>query len=162
MKLPIAGGGGPTVPTRSPTHLEIDFHKLAGLGMDVEDIGADGPVTPAAMIELAADRGKPVSHYYAAAALASDVEQAREHPVALVFCAGKCQSWGALDCIDRAADRWEARRDRKQPLFDIVAVKCFDRCNEAAVCEVRTPDGTAVLTRATPAMIDDALSTALP
>lgn len=162
MKLPIAGGGGPQVPSRSATHLDIEFHKLAALGMEVEEIGADGPVTPQAMIDLAAERGKQVSHYYAAAALASDVELASEHPVQLVFCAGKCQSWGALDCIDRAADRWEARKDKKQPLFDILSKKCLDRCADAAVCEVRTPDGTAVLTRATPAAIDEALATALP
>jgi hypothetical protein len=162
MKLPIAGGGGPNVPSRSATHLEIEFAKLARLGMDVEEIAGDGPLDVAAMTELAADNGKLVSHYYAAAALASDVELSSQRPVQLVFCAGKCQSWGALDCLDHAADRWEARRDRGQPLFDIVAKKCLDRCADAAVFEVRTPDGTATVTRATPALVDEALATALP
>jgi hypothetical protein len=163
MKLPIAGGGNPKVPSRSATHLEIEFAKLARLGMDVEEIAEDGaPLDVGALIDLAADNGKLVSHYYAGAALASDVALSSERPVQLVFCAGKCQSWGALDCLDRAAERWEARRDKGQPLFDIVARKCLDRCADAAVLEVRTPDGTAVVTRATPDLVDEALATALP
>jgi len=163
MSLPIAGGGA-KVPSRSPTHREIDFNKLAGLGLDVEELAEsqDGaPLAPDALIGLAADRGKPVSHFYAAAALATDVQLAVAEKVQLVFCAGKCQSWGALDCIDRAAERWEARRDRGQPLFDLVTRKCLDRCADAAVCELRTPDGTAVITQATPDKIDEALKAAL-
>jgi len=78
-----------------------------------------------------------------------------------VFCAGKCQSWGALDCIDRAAEIWERRRDGKLPLFDIVSRQCLDRCANAAVFEIRTPDGTAVITMATPDKVEAALEEAL-
>ena len=129
MSLPIAGGGGGGIPTRSPTHRDIEFNKLAPLGNEVED--------------------------------AADVEQIIEHPIQAVFCAGKCQSWGALDCIDRAAEIWEQRRDRKQPLFDIVARQCLDKCANAAVCEIRTPDGTAVITMASPDKVAAALKEAL-
>lgn len=149
------------VPTRSPTHREIPFDRLAGLGLDVEELAEDGPPDPQAMLDLAQDRGKPVSHYYAAAVLATEVELPVSHPVQAVFCAGKCQSWGALDCIDRAAEIWERRRDAGQPLFDLVARPCLDRCASAAVCELRTPDGTAVITEATPDKLAEALAEAL-
>ena len=158
MSLPIAGG---KVPTRSPTHREIEFNKLAALTVEVDDLAEGEPITPAQMIELAQDRGRPVSHYYAAAALGADVELAVEHPVQAVFCAGKCQSWGALDNIDQAAEIWEQRRDKKLPLFDLVTRSCLDRCADAAVCEIRTPDGTAVLTKATPEQVAAALREAM-
>jgi len=160
MSLPIAGGGG-KVPTRSPTHRDIEFSKLASLTVEVEDAAGGEPLTPDQMLDLAQDRGRPVSHYYAAAALGAEVELAVSHPVQAVFCAGKCQSWGALDNLDRAAELWERRRDAKLPLFDIVSRHCLDRCDQAAVCEIRTPDGTAVLTKATPAQVEAALAEAL-
>ena len=162
MSLPIAGGGGGGgIPTRSPTHRDIEFNKLAPLGVEVEDAADGAPIGPEKLLEIAQDRGRPVSHYFAAAVLAADVEQIAEHPIQAVFCAGKCQSWGALDCIDRAAEIWEQRRDGKQPLFDIVARQCLDRCANAAVCEIRTPDGTAVITMANPEKVATALKEAL-
>jgi hypothetical protein len=144
------------VPTRSPTHRDLEFSKLASLGLEVEEAADGAPVAPEVLLELARDRGRPVSHYYAAAALAAEVELAIAHPVQAVFCAGKCQSWGALALIDRAAELWERRRD-----FDLVARACLDRCAQAAVCEIRTPDGTAVLTQATPDQVEAALTEAL-
>jgi len=165
MSLPIVpsgpGPGGRSVPSRSPTHREIEFSKLAGLGMDVEETAAGEPLTIEQILDLAADRGKPASHYYAAAVLAADVELVVREPVQLVFCAGKCQSWGALDCIERAVERWETRRDKGLPRFDVLTRKCLDRCVDAAVCEIRTPDGTAVIVQATPAKVDEAIDTAL-
>jgi hypothetical protein len=158
MKLPIAGGGNPKVPSRSATHLEIEFAKLARLGMDVEEIAEDGaPLDVGALIDLAADNGKLVSHYYAAAALASDVELSSQRPVQLVFCAGKCQSWGALDAIDAAADVWEKRGGG----FAIGVRSCLDKCEDAAVCQIRTPSGTATLVRVKPEDVTQALSEAL-
>ena len=79
------------------------------------------------------------------------------HPIQLVVCAGKCQSWGALDVIDRAAEIWE-----KAPRFDLVTRQCLDRCDQAAVCELRTPDGTVVLTQATADTVAAALAEVLP
>jgi len=161
MSLPIADGGGGGIPTRSPTHRDIDFDKLAPLGLQVEEAADGAPIGVEQLLAVAQDRGRPVSHYYAAATLAAEVEQIVEHPIQAVFCAGKCQSWGALDCIDRAAEIWERRRDGKLPLFDIVSRQCLDRCANAAVFEIRTPDGTAVITMATPDKVEAALEEAL-
>lgn len=151
------------IPSRSPTHREIEFARLAGIGMEVEELAEEqgGPPDVQAMLDLAQERGKPVSHFYAAAVLATDVELPVEHPVQAVFCVGKCQSWGALDCLDRAADLWEKRRDAGAAPFDLVPRQCLDRCAHAAVCEIRTPDGTAVITEATPAKVEAALRDAL-
>ena len=108
------------------------------------------------MRELAEDRGRPVSHYYAGATLGADVEHEVKHPVQLVACVGKCQMYGALDVIDRVAEFHE-----QQPRFDLVTRQCLDRCDEAAVCELRTPDGTVTLTLAKPDGVVAALAEVL-
>jgi len=63
-----------TTPNRSTTHREIDMTRLAGLGLEIEELAEDGPVTPDRVIALAEEQGKPASHYYASVALASDIE----------------------------------------------------------------------------------------
>lgn len=144
-------------PTRSPTHEDVPAATLAKLGLDLDEaVEANGgaPLEHETIAELAGERGKPVSQYYAASVLATDVELAKRHDVTLVFCAGVCQRWGALDCIDRAAERKEAGGR-----FDLAVRTCLDKCEHAAVCEVRTPDGTSVITQATPAKIDEAIDT---
>jgi hypothetical protein len=143
-------------PNRSTTHREIDMNKLAGLGMEVEELAEGGPVTPDRLLAYAEEQGKPPSHYYAAVALATEVELPSA-PVTAVFCAGKCQSWGALDAIDRAAAEWEKRGGG----FAIGVRTCLDKCEEAPVCELRTPSGTATLLRVKPEQISEALAEAL-
>ena len=143
-------------PNRSPTHKEIDPARLARLGLEVEELAEGGPLTPARVLELAAEQGKPPSHYYAAVALATEVELPAA-PVTAVFCVGTCQSWGALDCVDRAAAEWERRGGG----FAIGVRSCLDRCEQAPVCELRTPDGTAVVSQATPDGIGRALADVL-
>jgi hypothetical protein len=159
MKLPIAGGG--RIPSRAPTHRDVEPARLASLGAELEDLAEQGPLTPDRLIEHAQDRGRPVSHYYAAAVLAAEVELPVAHAAQAVFCAGKCQSWGALDCIDRAAEVWERRRDAGQPLFDLLVRPCLDRCDRAAAGEIRGPHGTVVLTEARPDQVEEALAAAL-
>lgn len=143
-------------PNRSPTHTDIEMGKLAGLGMEVEELALGGDLTPDRFIALAEEQGKPPSHYYAAVALATDLELPTA-PVTAVFCAGKCQSWGALDAIDAAVATWEKRGGG----FAIGVRTCLDRCEDAPVCELRTPSGTAVLLRTKPDEVAAALADAL-
>jgi hypothetical protein len=144
------------IPNRSTTHRDIELTKLAGLGMEVEELAEGGPLTPERMIRLAEEQGKPASHYYAAVALATDLELPTA-PVTLAFCAGKCQAWGALDAIDAAVVAFERRGGG----FAIAVKTCLDKCFDAPVCEVRTGDGTATLLRCKPSDVTAALSTAL-
>lgn len=132
------------------------MNKLAGLGMEVEELAEGGPVTPDRLLALAEEQGKPPSHYYAAVALATEIELPTL-PVTAVFCAGKCQSWGALDAIDRAAEEWEKRGGG----FAIAVRSCLDKCEEAPVCELRTPSGTATLLRVKPEQVSEAIAAAL-
>jgi hypothetical protein len=143
------------VPTRSPTHREIDMAKLAGLGLDLEDVAEDGTVTLAKLCELAEDRGRPPSHYLAGLALASELAlDAGTAPVRVTACAGKCQSWGALDVLDRAVDALQAKPGR----FALAVRSCLDQCDKAAVFQIDSPAGTAFVTEATPAKLDEALA----
>jgi hypothetical protein len=141
-----------SVPTRSTTHRDIEFHKLASLGLEVEEEADGKPLEAAQLLQLASDRGRPPSHYYAAAVLAAEVELVTTHPIQAVFCAGKCQSWGALDCIDHAIELRE-----KHGKFDVLVRQCLDKCEHAAVCEIRTPDGTVTILQATPKKVEEAL-----
>jgi len=140
------------IPNRSTTHRDIEMSRLAGLGMEVEELAEEGPLSPGRVIAHAEEQGKPASHYYVATALATEVELPTE-PVMAVFCAGKCQSWGALDCIDAAANAWEKLGGG----FGIGVRQCLDKCFDAPVCEIRTPDGTATLLRAKAADVTAAL-----
>lgn len=148
--------GAMNTPNRSPTHREIEMNRLAGLGLEVEELAEGGPVTPERVIALAEEQGKPASHYYAAVALATEVELPTA-PVTAVFCVGKCQSWGALDCVEAAATAWEQRGGG----FAIAVKSCLDRCAEAPVVQLRTPDGTALLERAKAADVTAALAATL-
>lgn len=143
-------------PNRSPTHRDVDMNRLAGLGMEVEELAEGGPLTTDRLLRYAEEQGKPVSHYYAAIALATELELPSA-PVTAVFCAGKCQSWGALDAIDEAAAQWEKRGGG----FAIGVRTCLDRCEDAAVCQLRTPAGTATLVRVRPEDVQKALDEAL-
>ncbi len=147
-------------PNRSPTHRDVDMNRLAGLGMEVEELAEGGPLTTDRLLRYAEEQGKPVSHYYAAVALATELElpaDAGPAGVTAVFCAGKCQSWGALDAIDEAVAQWERRGGG----FAIGVRSCLDRCEEAAVCQIRTPAGTATLVRVKPEEVAQALDEAL-
>ena len=148
-------------PNRAATHRAVPFDRLANLGMEVEEAADGDTLHMEALLKLAAEQGKPASHYVAASVLSADIQLEHTHAVALVFCAGVCQQWGALECIDHAVESWEKRRDAKLPLFDIQGRKCLDRCADAAVLEVRSPSGTAVITAATPEKIDLALEALL-
>ena len=140
-------------PSRSPTPREIDPARLARLGLDVEELASDGPITPDRVLALAAEQGKEPSQYYAAIALATELELPAA-PVTALFCVGTCQGWGALDCVDRAAAEYEKRGGG----FAIGVRACLDRCEHAPACEVRSPDGTVVLAPATPAAVAEALA----
>jgi len=142
------------LPTRSPTHEEVDPTRLASMGLELEDI-AEGDVVPLpALVELAEDRGRPASHYIAAIPLATELKLAGTAPLTVRVCAGNCQRYGALDLLDHLADRM-----LKEPSkLAIAPVACLDRCDHAPACEVHSASGQLVLGPATNANLDEAIS----
>jgi NADH:ubiquinone oxidoreductase subunit E len=143
------------VPTRSPTHTDLDGGRVAAMGLEVEDIADGSEVAMPALIELAEERGRPVSHYLAATALATELRVATgAAPLEVRACAGTCQRWGALDVLDHLAARWEKSRGAR---FAIVPVTCLDRCDQAPACEVHGAHGALVIAPATAAALDEAL-----
>lgn len=138
-------------PTRSPTHTDVDVARLSAMGLEVEELAAEGVVTIPVLVELAEDRGRPVSHYLAAIPLGDEVAVAGDGPV-LKICAGSCQQWGALDLLEHAVDRWQRRAG-----FRLAPVACLDRCDQAPACELHGVHGQLVLAPATKASIDEAL-----
>jgi NADH:ubiquinone oxidoreductase subunit E len=138
-------------PTRSPTHKDIEVSRLSTMALEIEDIAADGMVGLRDLIELAVERGRPVSHYLAAAAL-HEIRVATTGNLTIRVCAGTCQRWGALDLLDHMATRWE-----NAEAFTIAPVTCLDRCDQAPACELHGEHGLLVLAPATGANLDEAL-----
>jgi NADH:ubiquinone oxidoreductase subunit E len=141
------------VPTRSATHLDVDLHRLAALGIEVEELARDGRVGLAELRELAEDRGKPISHYLAAMALSDDVALTKQAGPTVKVCAGSCQQWGALDLLEHLATLCE-----RGATFSLAPVSCLDRCDRAAVCVIDSVAGTLVVDEATVTKVDDALA----
>ncbi len=146
------------VPSRSPTHLDVDPNRLAALGLELEELARDGEVELAELLELAQDRGKPPSHYLAALALADDLKlrSSGAGPVVTV-CAGSCQQWGALDLLEHLAERCD-----RDATFSIVPVGCLDRCDRAAVCRIDSRQGVLLIEEATAVRVDEALAALAP
>jgi hypothetical protein len=148
------------LPTRSPTHADVEPARLAAMGLELEDI-ADGETVPLpALIELAEDRGRPASHYLAAIPLATELRLAAPpSPAAgaglvIRVCAGTCQRYGALELLEHLAPRAAAAGAR----FSLAPVACLDRCDQAPACEVHGGHGQLVLAPATAASLDEALA----
>ncbi|HEY5945647.1 MAG TPA: (2Fe-2S) ferredoxin domain-containing protein [Kofleriaceae bacterium] len=140
------------LPTRSPTHEDIELTRLASMGLEIEEIADGDTVALPALVELAEDRGRPVSHYLAAIPLATELRLAGSAPLTIKVCAGTCQRWGALDILDHLADR--AMRGGK---LSLVPVTCLDRCDQAPACEVHGAHGQLVVAPATASALDEAI-----
>jgi NADH:ubiquinone oxidoreductase subunit E len=145
------------LPTRSPTHADVEPSRLASMGLELEEIADGETVALPALIELAEDRGRPASHYLAAIPLATELRLAAPSGLVVRVCAGTCQRYGALELLDHLAPR-AAAGER----FSIAPVGCLDRCDQAPACEVHGDHGQLVLAPATAASLDDALRELAP
>jgi NADH:ubiquinone oxidoreductase subunit E len=140
------------LPTRSPTHEDVPPGRLAAMGLEIEDIADGDGVALPALVELAEDRGRPVSHYLAAIPLATELRLTGAAPITVRVCAGTCQRWGALELLDHLAER--ASRGAQ---IAIAPVSCLDRCDLAPACEIHGAHGQLVVAPATRTALDEAL-----
>jgi len=155
MSLPIAGAK--KKPSRAPTHTPLDTTRLMKLAGELEDAAEEGQLTAELIDELAEDNGVDREHYYAALPL-TDVElTAPEGTPSFVVCVGGCQGWGALPCIGALLDARDERIQSGGSTFAVRVKSCLDRCDKAAVVEVHTADGTAVIAEGTPDAVVEAI-----
>jgi len=155
------------LPTRSPTHEDVPPGRLAAMGLEIEDIADGDEVALPALVELAEDRGRPVSHYLAAIPLATELRLAGAAAITVRVCAGTCQRWGALELLDHLAERHLAERHlaerhlaeraNRSAAFAIAPVSCLDRCDLAPACEIHGAHGQLVVAPATRTALDEAL-----
>ena len=145
------------LPTRSPTHEDVPPGRLAAMGLEIEDIADGDEVALPALVELAEDRGRPVSHYLAAIPLATELRLAGAAAITVRVCAGTCQRWGALELLDHLAERHLAERANRSAAFAIAPVSCLDRCDLAPACEIHGAHGQLVVAPATRTALDEAL-----
>ncbi len=141
---------------KAKTHKAMPMDKLMRLAGDVEDISEDGFVTAEAIEELSADEGVPREKLYAALGMSGAVQLKVEHAIQIAVCTGGCQEYGALECVSELLDIREELVEEGKDAFDLVPKHCLNRCESAAVLELRTPDGTAVIRSATPALVRQA------
>lgn len=140
------------LPTRSPTHEEIEIPRLSSMGLELEEIAEGDTVALPALVELAEDRGRPASHYLAAIPLATELKVAGNAPLEVKVCAGNCQRYGALDLLDHLVEHKAASK------FHITPVTCLDRCDHAPAVEIDGAHGKLVQAPATKASLDDAIA----
>ena len=136
---------------------------MMNLGLAAEEAVEDADdeaITCDAIDELALEEGVDAGYIYAAIAVTTEVQVAREHDVAFIACGGNCQHWGALECLEHLATVRQQRIDDGLPGFDIQARKCLDRCEQAPVITMHTGSGTAVIEHASKKTIDEALAAA--
>jgi NADH:ubiquinone oxidoreductase subunit E len=139
------------VPTRSPTHAEVELGRLSAMGLELEEIADGERVELTSLIELAEDRGRPPSHYVAAIPLATELQLAGGAArVTVRVCAGSCQRWGALDLIDHLIEG--------HPGVALAPVTCLDRCDQAPALELTGDHGTLVLAPASRTSLDEAIT----
>jgi len=145
-----------TKPSRAPTHSPIDITRLMKLAGELEEVGDDSVVTAEAIDELAEDNGVERSHYYAALPLA-DLSISDKGPLRAVACVGGCQGWGAIDAVDALLELRDERETQGKSL--VVSVSgCLDMCEHAAVVELRTDSGTAMVAQASPSSLRASVS----
>ena len=154
MPLPIAGGGRPN---RPPTHTPLDLKRLMTVAGELEDafeLESSEALTPGLVAELAADIGVPSVYVYAAAAMLTAIPCDASEPIRFELCIGGCQAWGATELLTHLLRRHG--RDGQMP-FGVVAKRCLDQCDKAAVVFIHTPSGKAGIAAATVADLDQAL-----
>ncbi|MCP4444786.1 MAG: hypothetical protein GY811_05500 [Myxococcales bacterium] len=148
-------GNGPAVPTRHPT---IPMDQLVRLAGEVENIAQSGQVEAEALDDLSADLGVPREKLYVGLGASPHLQLVTEHPVQFLVCSGGCQERGALVALRTLLDAREERIEDEKIAFDVIPRQCLSRCQVGAVAEVRTPDGTALLTAITPESLISAIA----
>ncbi|MEO7734820.1 MAG: hypothetical protein ABIY55_27945 [Kofleriaceae bacterium] len=144
------------LPTRSPTHEDVPIGRLSSMGLEIEELADGDEVALPALIELAEDRGRPVSHYLAAIPLATELRVAGTGELTVRVCAGTCQRWGALDVLDHIIGHPACAK------LTIAPVTCLDRCDLAPAVEIHGGHGVLVLAPASLPAIDEALAALVP
>ena len=138
---------------KAKTHKGMAMDKLMRLAAEIEDIAEGGVVTAEAIDDLSADRGVPREKFYAALGMCFNVQLKLESEIQIAVCTGGCQEYGALECVSELLDIREDRLEEEASAFDVIPKPCLNRCQNASVLELRTPDGTAVVGDATPALV---------
>ncbi len=151
-------GKGASIPL---VHKTMPLDQLMRLAGEVEDVAEDGLVRSEALDDLSDDLGVPREKLYASLGASPHLELASEHPITFAVCSGGCQQKGALVALRTLLDLREERLEDGKSAFDVVPRQCLSRCQQGAIAEVRTPDGTAVLTAITAESLTEAVTEVL-
>jgi NADH:ubiquinone oxidoreductase subunit E len=135
----------------------LDMGTLLRLAKQLDGIAGDGVVTAQAVETLAAELGIPIEDLYAGLGTSTQTTLALEHDQQFVVCIGGCQARGALPCVETLLTIRSKRLGAGKSGFDVVPRQCLSRCGYAPVVEVRSKDGDAVITAATPKSVAGAV-----
>jgi NADH:ubiquinone oxidoreductase subunit E len=135
----------------------IDMSTLLRWAKELESIAAEGGVTAQELEAHAKELGVPVEDLYAALGTSTQATLALEHEQQFVVCIGGCQARGALSCVETLLSIRDKRLGAGKSGFDVVPRQCLNRCGYAPVVEVRSKDGGAVITAATPKSVASAV-----
>lgn len=129
----------------------------AELGARLQSMSSHGQVNAQTLDDLSRELGVPREEAYVVLSTSMTLQLQREHAVQFLVCTGNCRDRGALAGMQRLLEIRDARLAKGQAAFDIVPRQCLARCQVAPAVEVSTADGTAVLARATPQALAEAV-----
>jgi NADH:ubiquinone oxidoreductase subunit E len=135
----------------------IDTRTLLQLARKLEERATNGVVAAQDLKTIASELELPVEDLYAALGTSMQTSLALEHEQQFVVCIGGCQAKGALSCVETLLEIRAQRLGAGQAGFDVVPRQCLSRCGYAPVVEIRSKDGDAVLTAATPKSVAGAV-----
>lgn len=129
---------------------------------DELELTGKSALTPEVAEELAGEVGASAVQVYAAAALMTEIPCDASDPVRFEICIGGCQQWGAAELLGHLLKKHAQRREAGASTnFGIVAKRCLDKCERAAVVLAHSPNGTASFAEAKPEQLDEAIATLL-
>lgn len=135
----------------------LTMGEVSQLAAEIDAIASQGEVDAQAIEKHSATLKVPVENLYAGLGMSLRTSLTLDHDLQFVVCVGNCRERGSLDCASTLLEIKSTRQSKSLPSFDIVPRPCLSRCQEGPAIEIRSRDGNAVLTAATPKAVTEAV-----
>jgi len=137
-------GFPPGMNIRPPTHKPLDMMVLFQLIQKIRTAAQGQPLSHDQVEALATEQGLPVSNVMAAMMFDPNLSITPETKAQITVCVGRCQSYGAIENLEKLLELRAARKAAGEPYFDLKTKNCMDRCDQGPVMESKCEAGLAI------------------
>ena len=134
----------PGLTMRPPTHKPLDMMVLFQLIQKIRSKAAGQPLSHDQVEEIATENDLPVSSVFAAMMFDPVLRLTPETEAQITVCVGRCQSYGAIENLDKLLELRAARKTAGETYFDLKTRNCLDRCDQGPVMESKCTAGLSV------------------